>query len=234
MEHIKKYEGFLDLFKSGINMISERVSNFLKDKKEIKITGLSKTALKGRRWSWVEEIEGLGQFDFSLILTEELDDSFNFNLECVSKVGYKWGKSVSSGRWAFGKLSNFDQKLFDLLTKMIRDVKVLASCEKENERFLEDFPLPDVEDYLIDLKDLVNGEIQINFEKAGRSGKELVRQIPSYIVNIRTNPGQMEDIQKELEIIESNIKNIGLEVKNTYSSSLRTEINFRFELVRKS
>jgi hypothetical protein len=117
---------------------------------------------------------------------------------------------------------------------MIRDVKVLASCEKENERFLEDFPLSDVEDYLIDLKDLVNGEIQINFEKAGRSGKELVRQIPSYIVNIRTNPGQMEDIQKELEIIESNIKNIGLKVKNTYSSSLRTEINFRFELVRKS
>ncbi len=148
------------------------------------------------------------------------------------------------GRWAFGKLSNFDHMLMDLLDRMIREVKVLAVCEKANKEFLEDFPLTDVEDYLIDLKDLVNGEIQISFEpcsrlKAGPKYKGFIKENPSYVVSIKPVARELvEEIKRELEIIESNIKNLGLQIKGDVSKIAHRFLlldrydSAKFELVR--
>lgn len=211
MKYIKTYEGLFDLFKSGMDMVSERINKFLKEKKNLKFTKLSK---EGNQWSWDEEIEDFGQFNFSLLLTQNESDSFSFNLNCQSLTDTTLKSKTSRGRWTFGKLSNFDHMLMDLriyvlIDKMIREVKVLAVCEKTNKEFLEDFPLSDVEDYLIDLKDLVNGEIQINFEKAGLQpstifGTISAKEKPSYVVSINpVSPEQVEEIKRELEIIES-------------------------------
>lgn len=235
MKYIKTYEGLFDLFKSGMDMVSERINKFLKEKKNLKFTKLSK---EGNQWYWNEEIEDFGQFNFSLLLTQNESDSFSFNLNCQSLTDTTLKSKTSRGRWTFGKLSNFDHMLMDLLDKMIREVKVLAVCEKANKEFLEDFPLSDVEDYLIDLKDLVNGEIQINFEKAGLQYKGSIKEAPSYVVSIKpVSPERVEEIKIELEIIESNIKNLGLQIKGDVSKIAHSRRGFvvhRFELVRKS
>ena len=235
MNYIKTYEGLFDLFKSGMDMVSERINKFLKEKKNLKFSKLSK---EGNQWSWDEEIEDFGQFNFSLLLTQNESDSFSFNLNCQSLTDTTLKSKTSRGRWTFGKLSNFDHMLMDLLDKMIREVKVLAVCEKANKEFLEDFTLSDVEDYLIDLKDLVNGEIQINFEKAGLQpptifGTISTKEKPSYVVSIKpVSPEQVKEIKRELEIIESNIKNLGLQIKEDVSKI--ADSTNRFELVRKS
>jgi len=242
MKHIKTYEGLFDLFKSGMDMVSERINKFLKEKKNLKFSKLSK---EGNQWSWNEEIEDFGQFNFSLLLTQNESDSFSFNLNCQSLTDTTLKSKTSCGRWTFGKLSNFDHVLMDLLDKMIREVKVLAVCEKANKEFLEDFPLSDVEDYLIDLKDLVNGEIRINFVKSGLHYKSshhgtVMREEPSYLVSIKPVSSdsfdrvmaQVEEIKRELEIIESNIKNLGLQIKGDVSKI--ADSTNRFELVRKS
>jgi hypothetical protein len=236
MEYIKKYEGFLDLFKSGINMVSERINKFLKEKKNLKFSKLSK---EGNQWSWIEEIEDFGEFNFSLLLTQNEGGSFSFNLNCQSQTDTTLKSKTDRGRWAFGKLSNFDHMLMDLLDRMIREVKVLAVCEKANKEFLEDFPLIDVEDYLIDLKDLVNGEIQISFEKAGPQYKGFIKENPSYVVSIKPVARELvEEIKRELEIIESNIKNLGLQIKGDVSKIAHRFLlldrydSAKFELVR--
>lgn len=244
MEHLRKYEGFLDLFKSGLNMISERISTFLKGKKMIK---LSISTEESKTWTWIEEIVDLGEFDFKLNLIKD-GEAYTFRLECQSKTDGSLKSTVVSGAWIYGKLSNFEKLLFDTLESIILEARVLVSAEKSNSRFVEDFPIEEVEDYLIDLKDLFHDEVEIKFEKAGKCygnhyKEKNIRfiEVPSYVVIIKTllDPEKIEALKSELEVIDSNIRNMGLGIKGDFNKKLQLYDkhfgkfgNFRFELIR--
>lgn len=243
MEYIKKYEGFLDLFKSGLTMVGGRVSKFLGKRKDLKTTK-SKSEMV---WTWIEEIESLGEFDFKLNLqhkTKILDthnESYKFQVDCQSKTDDSLKSKVDSGSWYYGKFSNFDQMLFDTLESIIREVKVLTYAKKSNTQFVEDFPIEEVEDYLIDLKDLFHGEVQVEFEAAGKYlrgfGKSGFKELPSYKVTIKPflKPEQIEGLRSELKVIDSNIRNIGLKINDNIDKLLQfyeSSSNFRFELIR--
>lgn len=242
MENIKTYEGFLDIFRRDINIAAGWIDKILKGKKDLK-SGKEYLKNETRFWTW-RELVGVLELDFRLVLTEfdthvsGFQNQFTLGVECQSVTKDDIKSDFDSGYFSISKIEDFKEMLLMLL----RSCKVLAVGRFENNRFVEDFPLDDIWDYLIDLKDLVD-EIEIVLEKTGINKeyyntfqylfklKGFIIETPSYIVTVKgLNRGNIQDVNKELEEIESNIKNLGLEI-TTIDDSLTKFYKFRLERI---
>jgi hypothetical protein len=144
----------------------------------------------------------------------------------MSKMSHLFGSTILS--------FDFTEAVKNNLDRMIEKCKFDISGSILNKEFLEDFPKEDIRDFFLDLKDLLETEIKIEFNSANlkedSDGKIKIVE-PFWKIVLPYQKEKLNQIKEELQSLKR-IKSIGL--KMSFQSVVKNSNELlEFKLSRK-
>ena len=194
-----------------------------------------------KTWKWTEKNQSADDYHFELELT-----GFRnlYRLEIKSKSG-SYSSSQTWTRKPMSKMSHlfgstilsfdFTEAVKNNLDRMIETCKFDISGSILNKEFLEDFPKEDIRDFFLDLKDLLETEIKIEFNstnlKEDSDGKIKIVE-PFWKIVLPYQKEKLNQIKEEIQSLKR-IESIGL--KMSFQSVVKNSNELlEFKLSRKS